>query len=55
MRSIGKRSPGLNAAAVATALRLRETAGRGGRWVGADALRELRSEAVQRGLASRRR
>lgn len=55
LRSIGKRSPGLNAAAVETALRLQGTAGRGGRWVGTDALRELRSEAVQRRLASRRR
>ena len=55
LRSIGKRSPQLNAAAIETALRLRESDARGARWVGADALRELRSEAVQRRLASRHR
>jgi 3-methyladenine DNA glycosylase AlkD len=54
LRAIGKRSPGLNAAAVATAARLHEADTPGARWVGADALRELRSEAVQRRLGSRR-
>jgi 3-methyladenine DNA glycosylase AlkD len=53
LRSIGKRSPQLNAAAIETALRLRDSDARGARWVAADALRELRSEAVQRRLASR--
>ena len=53
LRSIGKRSPQLNAAAIETALRLRESDARGARWVATDALRELRSEAVQRRLASR--
>jgi 3-methyladenine DNA glycosylase AlkD len=53
LRAIGKRSSRLNAAAVETALRLRETGGRGARWVGADALRELRSEPVQRRIGSR--
>lgn len=55
LRSIGKRSPRLNAEAVATALRLSESDARGARWVGADALRELRSGAVQRRLGCRRR
>ena len=55
LRAIGKRSPRLNAAAMETALRLRETDARGARWVAADALRELRSEAVQRRLGSRQR
>jgi 3-methyladenine DNA glycosylase AlkD len=55
LRSIGKRSPQLNAAAIETALRLRDSDARGARWVAADALRELRSEAVRRRLASRAR
>ena len=54
LRSIGKRSPRLNAAAIETAQRLQGSDGRGARWVAADALRELRSEAVQRRLDSRR-
>ncbi|RFU21474.1 DNA alkylation repair protein [Geodermatophilus marinus] len=40
LRQVGKRSPGLRARAVATAQGLR-SGGRGARWVGADALREL--------------
>ena len=55
LRAIGKRSLRLNARAVETALRLQSADGRGARTVGADALRELRSEAVQRRLGARRR
>jgi 3-methyladenine DNA glycosylase AlkD len=55
LRAIGKRSPRLNAVAVETAVRLRETGTPGARWVAAEALRELRSEAVQRRLSPRRR
>jgi 3-methyladenine DNA glycosylase AlkD len=40
LRQIGKRSPGLRARAVETAQQLR-AGGRGARWVGTDALREL--------------
>jgi 3-methyladenine DNA glycosylase AlkD len=40
LRQIGKRSPGLHAQAVETARELR-SGGRGARWVGTDALREL--------------
>jgi 3-methyladenine DNA glycosylase AlkD len=54
LRAIGKRSPELNAVAVETAGKLHEAGAPGARWVGADALRELESEAVQRRLASRR-
>ena len=53
LRAIGKRSRQLNAAAIETALQLHQADGPGARWVGADALRELRSESVQRRLASR--
>lgn len=45
LRAIGKRSPGLHRRALETAERLREDGG-GARWVGVDALRELRSPAV---------
>jgi 3-methyladenine DNA glycosylase AlkD len=47
LRQIGKRNGTLNAAAVATALRLRESGSRAARWVASDALRELESEAVR--------
>ncbi|MGH2633086.1 MAG: DNA alkylation repair protein, partial [Tepidiformaceae bacterium] len=47
LRSIGKRNLVLNAAAVATAEQIRADGSRSGRWIAADALRELRGEAVQ--------
>ena len=59
LRNIGKRNRALNAAAIDSALRIRSRAGRlkdaaarnAALWVAADALRELRSPAVQRRLA----
>lgn len=53
LRSIGKRSPALNTAAVEVARRLAESPSAAARWVGKDALRELTSPAVLRRLASR--
>lgn len=53
LRSIGKRNAVLNAQAIACALRLRATQSRAARWVAADALRELQSEAVQARLKAR--
>ncbi|UOY00367.1 DNA alkylation repair protein [Blastococcus sp. PRF04-17] len=50
LRAIGKRSAGLNLLAVEAAEQLR---GSGARWVATDALRELRSPAVRRRLATR--
>jgi 3-methyladenine DNA glycosylase AlkD len=50
LRAIGKRSPGLNRLAITTAEQLRSRGG-AARWVGSDALRELRSPAVQDRLA----
>lgn len=47
LRNIGKRNLALNRAAIATALRIRKTESPSARWIAADALRELRSEAVQ--------
>jgi 3-methyladenine DNA glycosylase AlkD len=53
LRSIGKRSAALNELAIGTALELAGRTGRGARWVGADALRELRSPPVQARFAAR--
>ena len=50
LRCIGKRNPRLNRAAIASAERIRRQDTRAARWIAADALRELRSEAVQRRL-----
>jgi 3-methyladenine DNA glycosylase AlkD len=47
LRNIGKRNPRLNRAAIASAERIRRQDTRTARWIAADALRELRSEAVQ--------
>ncbi|HZL88596.1 MAG TPA: DNA alkylation repair protein [Pirellulaceae bacterium] len=55
LRAIGKRSPGLHAAAVTVAQRLAASADAAARWVGMDALRELTSPAVKGRLAARRR
>jgi 3-methyladenine DNA glycosylase AlkD len=50
LRQIGKRSRYLNQAAIETAHKVRATNTRAGRWIGADALRELTGEAVQKRL-----
>jgi 3-methyladenine DNA glycosylase AlkD len=55
LRTIGKRSPVLNEAAVAAARRLAESPDPAPRWVGKDALRELAGPAVQARLARRNR
>ena len=47
LRNIGKRNLKLNRAAIAAGERLRRRESRAARWIAADALRELRSEAVQ--------
>src|ERR1700676_2292054 len=47
LRNIGKRNPRLNRAAIATARRIQKKESRAARWIAADALRELQSEAVQ--------
>jgi 3-methyladenine DNA glycosylase AlkD len=53
LRSIGKRSPGLNAEAIRTAEQIGRTEARSGRWIARDVLRELRSDAVQARLRAR--
>jgi 3-methyladenine DNA glycosylase AlkD len=50
LRQIGKRNLRLNRAAIREAERIRQIDSRAARWTAADALRELRSEAVQRRL-----
>jgi 3-methyladenine DNA glycosylase AlkD len=53
LRNIGKRNQGLNRAAIVAAERIRREGTRSGRWIAADALRELKSEAVQRRLTKK--
>lgn len=50
LRHIGKRNRALNAAAIATAQEIQQLDSRASRWIAADALRELKGEAVQRRL-----
>ncbi len=47
LRNIGKRNLRLNEAAIRCAERIRQQDSRTARWIAADALRELKSEAVQ--------
>ncbi len=47
LRNIGKRNLRLNRAAIRTAERIRRQSTRSARWIAADALRELKSAAVQ--------
>lgn len=50
LRQIGKRNPGLNAAAIHFAEQIATLQSSAARWIAADALRELTSEKVQRRL-----
>jgi 3-methyladenine DNA glycosylase AlkD len=50
IRNIGKRNPKLNRAAVKLAKDIQRMGSKAARWVAADAIRELQSEAVQRRL-----
>jgi 3-methyladenine DNA glycosylase AlkD len=53
LRNIGKRNPALNRTAIASARRIALQGSRAARWIAADALRELKSEAVQTRLRRR--
>jgi len=55
LRNIGKRNQRLNRAAIATARRIRKKDSRAARWIAADALRELQSEAVLARLRGKER
>jgi 3-methyladenine DNA glycosylase AlkD len=50
LRTIGKRNKTLNRKAIRTAERIRKINSKSARWIATDALRELRSDAVQRRL-----
>jgi 3-methyladenine DNA glycosylase AlkD len=50
LRNIGKRNRALNQAAIHAAKEIRRIDSKAARWIAADALRELESEAVQRRL-----
>jgi 3-methyladenine DNA glycosylase AlkD len=50
LRQIGKRNKALNRKAIRTAERIRKIDSRSARWIAADALRELKGDAVQRRL-----
>jgi 3-methyladenine DNA glycosylase AlkD len=54
LRQVGKRNLKLNRAAIREAGRIGRMDSRAARWIAADALRELRSEAVQRRLRKKR-
>jgi 3-methyladenine DNA glycosylase AlkD len=47
LRNIGKRNIRLNLEAIRAAERIRKQDSRAARWIAADALRELRSDAIQ--------
>jgi len=53
LSNIGKRNLALNAAAIGSARRIQQQGFKSARWIAADALRELTSEAVQARLLSR--
>jgi 3-methyladenine DNA glycosylase AlkD len=50
LRNIGKRNQSLNRSAISCAGRIQKSGTRAARWIAADALRELKSEAVQKRL-----
>jgi 3-methyladenine DNA glycosylase AlkD len=50
LRNIGKRNRALNALAIQTAQEIAQNPSKAARWVAADALRELKSEKIQRRL-----
>lgn len=55
LRQIGKRSLQLNSMAIDTAGRIKTRGTRAGRWIAADALRELKSDAVKERLERKKR
>jgi len=55
LRQIGKRNMRLNLAAIETAQEIREIDSRSARWIAADALRELKGDAVQARLTGKKK
>jgi 3-methyladenine DNA glycosylase AlkD len=54
LRQIGKRNLALNKLAIETGMRVHAQGTKSARWIASDALRELRSEAVQKRLLARK-
>ena len=54
LRQIGKRNANLNDAAIKTCAQIKDSGSRAGKWIAADALRELTSDPVKKKLASKR-
>jgi 3-methyladenine DNA glycosylase AlkD len=54
LRQIGKRNANLNAAAIKTCAQIKESGSRAGKWIAADALRELTSAPVKNKLANKK-
>lgn len=54
LRNIGKRNPHLNEAVIKAAKEIQKIDSKSAKWVAADALRELTSEAVQKRLRAKR-
>lgn len=54
LRQIGKRNQRLNRAAIATAKQIQKRESRAARWIAADAIKELTSEAVREKLRRKR-
>ncbi len=52
LRQIGKRNKALNAAAIKTCGKIKDSDSRSAKWVAADALRELTSSPVKKKLAN---
>ena len=50
LRNIGKRNQNLNKAAIEASRKIRQLDSKAARWIASDAMRELKSEAVQRRL-----
>lgn len=50
LRSIGKRNPNLNKAAIKAAVSIHQIDSKSARWIASDALRELQSDSVQKRL-----
>jgi 3-methyladenine DNA glycosylase AlkD len=53
LRNIGKRNQALNARAIAVAKEIQKMDSKAARWIAADALRELSSDAVQKRIAKK--
>ena len=54
LRQIGKRNANLNTAAIKTCWQIKDSGSRAGKWIAADALRELTSDPVKKKLASKK-